>query len=145
MYDCWSKPFLNMINEYLSVALLATQPLTHGCLSLLSWTSASLWRSRVHWTSSSTNWLTSSWRLTRMIHRLCCWCREYRFASLSSPVCPQDSYVIWGIQVERSGKVEHIKLIIFHILKTFKKYYSWPWKQYVWQNNLNSMVNLLAF
>lgn len=106
--------------------------LTRGYPSFLSWTSASLWRSRVRWTSSSTNWLTSSWRLTRMIHRLCCWSKEYRYASLSSLVSPEE--------VERSWKVGQVKWIIFTSWKTWKYcaqlskhlHDSWPWEQYVY-------------
>lgn len=62
--------------------------------SLSSWTSASLWRSRVHSMSSSTSWPTSSWKRTRMTRRLCCWCKESRYALLFSAASVEDSPVI---------------------------------------------------
>lgn len=111
-FTCNGEIIFHHLSLFYTFIVLRRITLTHGYPSVLSWTSASLWRSRVRWTSSSTNWLTSSWRLTRMIHRLCCWSKEYRYASLSSLVSPEE--------VERSWKVGQVKWIIFTSWKTWK-------------------------
>lgn len=81
----WLHNNISQVNRHKMKQMIVWVPfcfgpcfLTRGC-PLSSWTSASLWRNRVHSMSSSTSWPTSSWKPTRMTRRRCCWCKESRY------------------------------------------------------------------